>query len=106
MPKADAAGNEQFVQTEGIVSCSQTVATLTFASVTAAAPTLYIELVNKGGNSVYFRTDGTTPTAGATGNADVLLNGDSRIVQPANITAIKFICSAGETATVFYRILE
>jgi hypothetical protein len=63
-----------------------------------------IELTNKGANTVYFRCDGTTPTAQASGNADQLASGANRVIERGLITDIKFICHSGESATVFYRL--
>ena len=63
-----------------------------------------IELVNKGPNTVYFRTDGTTPTTGAAGNADQLASGASRVIENATIANVKLKCAAAETSTVFYRL--
>lgn len=63
-----------------------------------------IELVNKGPNTVYFRTDGTTPTSGASGNGDQLTSGQSTIIAGGDIDSVKMICAAGESATVFHRL--
>ena len=63
-----------------------------------------IEITNKGPNTVYFRTDGTTPTAGASGNADQLASGGNRIIEQAEIANLKMICASTETATVFTRL--
>jgi hypothetical protein len=63
-----------------------------------------IELTNKGTNTVYFRCDGTTPTAQAAGNADQLASGANRVIERGLITDIKFICHTGESATIFFRL--
>src|SRR4051812_48406621 len=63
-----------------------------------------IELTNKGPNTVYFRTDGTTPTTGASGNSDQLTSGEHRVISNASIANFKMKCASTETATVFYRL--
>jgi hypothetical protein len=63
-----------------------------------------IELVNKGPNTVYFRADGTTPTAQASGNGDQIASGGRVTIEKAKITDVKFLCHTAETATVFYRL--
>lgn len=63
-----------------------------------------IELSNKGPNTVYFRTDGTTPTAQATGNADQLTIGQRLTLDGGNISDVKFICHTAETANVAVRL--
>jgi len=63
-----------------------------------------IELTNKGPNTVYFRCDGTTPTAQASGNADQLVSGANRVMDGGKIADVKFICHTAEAATVFYRL--
>src|SRR5687768_2871238 len=63
-----------------------------------------IELTNKGPNTVYFRTDGTTPTAQAAGNADQLASGAKVTLENGKIDDLKFLCHTAETSTVFYRL--
>jgi hypothetical protein len=83
---------------EGIVTASNTVATLD------AGNAEKIELVNKGPNTVFFRTDGTLPTVGASGNADQLASGSRLTIENATIASVKMICNPAETATVYYRL--
>jgi hypothetical protein len=63
-----------------------------------------IELHNKGPNTVWFRTDETTPTALATGNGDQLTIGQRLIIEDGKIDNVKLITSAGETANVAWRL--
>lgn len=85
--------------TEGIVSVDDDpVVNLDTAN------TEKIELTNKGPNTVYFRTDGTTPTAQAAGNSDQLASGSRVSLEKGNIQDVKFLCHTAEAATVFYRL--
>lgn len=97
--------------TEGISGIRLHRITETTSSITDSAATNLdtgnaekIELVNKGPNTVYFRCDGTTPTAGASGNADQITSGSSSIIEKGKITDVKMICDSGESATVFSRL--
>ena len=65
-----------------------------------------ITLMNKGANKAYFRCDGTTPTAGAAGNGDVLTVETLRTISVGKIEDVKLICDTGESATVFYRLFS
>ncbi len=84
--------------TEANTSASAVVATLDTGN------TEKIYLMNKGPDTVFFRTDGTTPTALAAGNGDQLISGASILIEDAKITSVKFICDTAKTATVFSRL--
>lgn len=75
------------------------------AAATINADSDYVEIYNKGPDTAYFRTDGTTPTAGAAGNADEVRSGPSgmRMVPVPGITSIDFINSATETSELIIR---
>lgn len=97
-PSEGVYGGKKQVLTEGILSVSTSVVSL---DVTYNE---YVELTCKGPSNAYFRVDGTAPTAGVAGNADQITPGQVRLVYYGNTKTIKFICSSGESATVFYRI--
>src|SRR4051812_27180907 len=84
--------------TEGIVSASNTPLTLDTGNAEM------IELVNKGPNTIFFRTDGTTPTVGVTGNADHGASGSRLIIKNPPTANVKILCNSAEPAPVYYRL--
>jgi hypothetical protein len=97
-PTDKVKNTSTYRDTEGIVSASNTVATLDTGNAEK------IELVNKGPNTIFFRTDGTTPTVAASGNADQLASGSRLVIENDTVANVKIICNPAETATVFYRL--
>lgn len=97
-PVEGVYGGKKQTITEGTLSVSTSVVSLDVKY------NEYVELTCKGPNNVYWRADGTAPTAGASGNADQITPGQVRLLYYGKTATLKFICASAESATVFYRI--
>jgi hypothetical protein len=102
--KSLADGTRVYQIAEGTISVGTSAATASSINSVNLSVAHKIEIVNKGPNEAYYRLDGTTPTADANGNADMIPANEQRLLEKAECSSIKHIASAGESATLFVRL--
>lgn len=76
------------------------------ATLTVPVTALYAKFQVTGTNEVHYTTDGTTPAPGSGTGIEVVAGASVYVIYGNALNTIKFICSSGETSTLYVEYFD